>query len=76
MKDTALELYIYLNSKDHVIKHLESKGITTKQEAIEYLQPYVSSNIADVLRIGKGTSLVGTAQCVEHVVKHFAKKKS
>jgi hypothetical protein len=73
MKDTALELYIYMNSWDKVIEHLEKKGVKTKDDALVYLRPYVRSNIFDSMRLGG--SLAGTAACVERVVKHFEKKK-
>ena len=43
MTKSAMELYIYMGSKDKIKEWLDSEGVKTQQEAVDKLSPYVSS---------------------------------
>jgi hypothetical protein len=79
MSRNALELYLYMCSSDEIIKWLEGEGVTTVQQALDKLEPLVSSNIYSWARlVGSGNyggTLGGTNNCVKIVIEHFKNKK-
>ena len=75
MDSAMIEIYIYMNSYEKIIEWLEKEeGVTTKQQALQHLKPYVRSNMFAVLST-EGGSLAGTAGCIGRVVEHFEKKE-
>ncbi len=70
MNSTVIELYIYMDNSEEIIKWLESEGVKTKEQARTKLSPYVKSNISSVA-LTPGSSLFGTSNCVKKVVAHF-----
>jgi hypothetical protein len=74
MNSTALELYLYMGSKEPIIKWLESEGVTTREEAREKLAPIAKSNMMSVMALGAG-SLHGTNSGVKRVLEHFPEEE-
>jgi lipopolysaccharide biosynthesis regulator YciM len=69
---------MYMGNTTEVIKILESEGITTKEQAMNRLRGDAQGNVmghAMCVGSGKfGSSLAGTAKCVQQVADHFEKK--
>lgn len=74
MNETAIGLWIYMNSSDKIIKWLESEKVSTKQQALDRLEPYVGNLVTQTL-MTKDNSLAGTFGCVNKVVKYFEEKE-
>lgn len=74
MNSTVIELYLYMNSSDEIIKWLESEGVKTKEQATNRLEPYVKNNVRSVV-LTPGSSLAGTSGCVKKVFDYFESKE-
>ena len=73
MDKTSLELYLYMNSYEPIIKWLEEEDVQTVEEAKKKLLPFVKSNMRSFLSVSGG-SLRGTSDCLNKVIKHFELK--
>ena len=77
MEKEALELYLYMGSIEPIIEWLKEEGCKTQNQVKKKLTPLVESNILEVAsNIGSGrygSSLAGTANAVEKIIKQFEK---
>jgi len=77
MQRKSLELYIYMGSADKVIEICKECGVTTREEAVSFLTPYMRSIAIDALRLaGRGSSLAGMANSSDRILNAFPTEKS
>ena len=76
MNKSILELYLYMNQIEPVIKWLKGEGLKTKKEVIEKLEPLIGSLIESftdqVSKGNYGVSLNGAAIAVNKIIEHFS----
>ncbi len=77
MEMKTLKLYLYMGSSDKVIEMCKECGVTTREEAVSFLSPYMSSIVRSAFTYaGRGSSLAGAANGSERILAAFPSEKS
>lgn len=72
MNKTSLELYLYMGSKEPVLKWLNESGVKTREEAKQKLGTLVQGLFNAGASVGfQGTSFAGTHHVIQKILLEF-----
>lgn len=72
MNKTSLELYLYMGSKDPILKWLKEENVKTREEVLKKLEPLVRGLVGSAASVGfQGTSFAGTHHVIQKILLEF-----